>query len=179
MLRKIIAKLRNECNLNQLVKNGMKLGTGCSIARNAEIDNSHCWLIEIGNNVTITSKCILLAHDATTKRDLGYSKIGKIVIGDNVFIGVNSVVLPNTRIGENTIVGAGSVVKGKLEPNSVYVGCPARRVCSKEEFLENHKSQIESGECVFDESFTVRANISNEKKESMKQTLGDRIGYVE
>lgn len=178
MIRKILAKLRNDCNINKLVKNGLKMGSGCSVARNAEIDYSHCWLVEIGNNVTITSRCIILAHDASMKRDLGYTKIAKVKIGNNVFIGVNSVVMPGTVIGDNTIIGAGSVVCGKVEPNSVYVGSPARRVCSKEEFLTKHKKLMDNGN-VFDESYTTRQNVSAEKKEEMKSKLDCGVGYVE
>lgn len=51
-----------------------------------KLDDLFPWLITIGNNVTLTGVQVL-AHDASTKRALGYTKIGKIVIGDNVFIG--------------------------------------------------------------------------------------------
>lgn len=37
-------------------------------------DYSHCNLITIGNNITITPQAYLLAHDVSTKRDLGYTK---------------------------------------------------------------------------------------------------------
>lgn len=178
MFRKILAKIRGERNLDLLVKNGMKLGQNYSIANDAVIDGSHCWLIDIGDNVTITARCIILAHDASMKRDLGYAKIGNVKIGNNVFIGVNSVILPNSTIGENTIVGAGSVVCGELEANSVYVGCPARKVATKESFLEKHKSKID-GKCpVFGEEYTLRANISDELKADMKSKMGDMGGYV-
>lgn len=177
MIRKILAKLRNDCDINKLVKMGLKVGTGCSIARNAEIDYSHCWLIEIGNNVTITSKCIILAHDGSMKRDLDYTKIAKVKIGNNVFIGVNSVVMPGSIIGDNTIIGAGSVVCGKIESNSVYVGSPARRICSKEEFLQKHKSAMENSD-VFGDEYTLRCGVSDEMKQEMKEKLEGKVGYV-
>ena len=53
-----------------------------------------------------------------------------IVIGDNVFIGANCTILPGARIHSHVIVGAGAVVRGELEPNSVYAGVPARKVRS-------------------------------------------------
>ena len=178
LLKKIFSIIRRDCNLKKLKKMGLKIGEDCNISSNCEIDYSHCFLISIGNKVTITTKCIILAHDASMKRDLGYTKIGKVKIDDNVFIGVNSVVLPNTHIGENTIIGAGSVVCGEIKPNSVYVGAPARFVCTKEEFLNKHKKKM-TKDVTFDESWTVRKNVTNEQKEKMKEILEGRIGYVE
>ncbi|MEW6380566.1 MAG: acyltransferase [bacterium] len=51
-----------------------------------------------------------------------------VTIGNNVFIGANCIILPGTIIPDNTIVGAGSVVKGKLESNSIYGGVPCKRI---------------------------------------------------
>ena len=65
---------------------------------NSYIDSGFGWLITIGDNVTITNATIL-AHDASTKKSLGYTKVGRVDIGDNVFIGYGAIVLPNTRIG--------------------------------------------------------------------------------
>ena len=55
---------------------------------------------------------------------------GKIKVGDNVFIGINCTILPNTNIGNNCIVGAGSVVRGDFPDNSVIVGNPAKTIMS-------------------------------------------------
>lgn len=178
-LKKIVSKLRGNNDLEKLQKMGLVLGKNCSISPNAEIDYSHCWLIKIGNDVTITSHCIILAHDASTKRDLGYAKIGKVVIEDNVFIGVNSVILPNTCIGANTIIGAGSVVCGNIEANSVYAGVPAVKICDKQDFLNKHSDAIQNCAKVFDESYTIRKNISDAKKKEMLDKLDSGVGYVE
>ncbi|MFO8002072.1 MAG: hypothetical protein R6U46_12565 [Marinilabilia sp.] len=47
-------------------------------------------------------------------------------VGNNVCIGINVILLPNTEIGDNCIIGAGSVVKGKIPPDSVVFGNPAK-----------------------------------------------------
>ena len=49
-----------------------------------------------------------------------------VVIGKNVFVGCNSILLKGTRIGDNCVVGAGSVVSGTFEPGCVIAGNPAR-----------------------------------------------------
>lgn len=48
-----------------------------------------------------------------------------IIIGNNVWIGKNTLILPGTTIGNNVIIGANSMVKGVCLDNSVYAGCPA------------------------------------------------------
>lgn len=60
------------------------------------------------------------------KKILGYSRVGRIDIGNDVFIGASSIVLPNVKIGDKVIVGAGSIVTKDIPDNSVVVGksCP-------------------------------------------------------
>ena len=63
-------------------------------------------MLKIGNNVTIT--CVrILTHDARLKKTIGYTKVGQVYIGDNVFVGAGSIILPNVCIGNNCIIGAG------------------------------------------------------------------------
>ena len=63
----------------------------------------------------------VLAHDGSTKKILGYSKVGNVVIGNNVFVGYGSIILPNVRIGNNVIVGAGTIVSKDIPDNVVVV----------------------------------------------------------
>jgi len=66
---------------------------------------------------------------------------GKVVIGDNCFIGMNSIILKGTKIGNNCIVGAGSVLTGKEYPdNSVIVGNPAKVICTIDDYHEKRKA---------------------------------------
>lgn len=76
---------------------GAKIGEDVVLI-NCRIDDQFQYLLSIGNYVTITGATIL-THDASTKRALGFMKCGRIDIGDNVFIGDGSVILPNTKIG--------------------------------------------------------------------------------
>ena len=90
------------------------------------LDVSRPWLIEIGDNVTMAPRVHILAHDASTKKALGYSRIGLVNIGSNVFIGAESVVLPGVTIGDNVVIGAGSVVTKDIPSNVVAVGNPCK-----------------------------------------------------
>ena len=112
----------------------MKVGTDFNRQQGSYIDPTHCFLIEIGNNVTFSIRVTVLAHDASTKKSLGYTKIGRVVIGDNVFVGANATVLPNVIIGNNSVIGANSVVSKDVPENCVVAGNPARVICGLEEF---------------------------------------------
>lgn len=88
--------------------------------------------VTIGNDVRIAAHTVIIPanhkfHDVTVPiRRQGMSMKG-IVIEDDVWIGANVVVLDGTHIGHGCVIGAGSVVRGKLEPMGIYVGNPALR----------------------------------------------------
>ena len=107
--------------------------------KGCNIDANFPWLIEIGNNVTFASNVCLLAHDGSTKKLVGYSKVGKVSVGDNVFIGFGSIVMPNVRIGDGCVVGANSVVTRSLPNGVVAAGSPAKVLMTVEEFEERTK----------------------------------------
>lgn len=102
---------------------GAKIGKGCIIYTSLRnFDKFYTHMIKIGNNVTITKNVILLCHDMAK----GKQAIGHIKIGDNSFIGMNSIILPDVVIGRNTIIGAGSVVIKDVPASVIAAGNPAR-----------------------------------------------------
>ena len=104
---------------------GVKIGKNTMISLGAKIDTRRGSII-IGDNCTITWGSVILSHDAAASK-LGYaSSEGVTIIEDDVFIGVNSVVLPRVRIGAGSIIGSGSVVTKDIAPYSLAVGNPAR-----------------------------------------------------
>lgn len=98
-------------------------------------------LIKLHNNIMIAAGVRFVTHDASyvvlNKLGLGHfpEKVGCIEVMDNVFIGYNATILPNVRIGENCIIGASATVTSDLEPNGVYVGTPAKRIGSFEDYV--------------------------------------------
>lgn len=89
--------------------------------------------IEIGDYTNIGGNVKILDHDfhpieAEARKRNNMDMVGKkaIKIGENVFIGCNSIILKGTQIGDNSVVGAGSVVSGKFPGNVVIAGNPAK-----------------------------------------------------
>ena len=133
---------------NYLVSKGVKVGKGCIFydAGSQTLDVTRPCLLEIGDYVKITAGVTVLTHDysrSVLRRAYG-PVIGegrKTVIGNNVFIGINSIILMGTTIGDNVIVGAGSVVSGKVPSNCVVAGNPAVVIRTLEEHYEKRKEQ--------------------------------------
>lgn len=178
VLKEFIYRLRGEYTTEKLVKMGMTVGKNFGRLNGVILDPSHCWLIEIGNNVTMAPRVHILCHDASTKQFLGYTKIGRVTIGDNVFIGADTVVLPGVTIGNNVIIGANSTVTHDVPDGSVVVGSPAKILCSLDEYLSKEKARMENSIC-FGEEYTLRQNVSMEMRMQQKESLKGRIGYID
>jgi acetyltransferase-like isoleucine patch superfamily enzyme len=117
--------------IHYLRKLGVKIGENCIV--NSLDFSTEPFLIEIGNLVSIASDVKFITHDGSVrcfKSEVDGGIFGKIIIGNNVFIGTNSIIMLNTTIGNNCIVGAGSVVRGQFPDNSVIVGNPAKVILS-------------------------------------------------
>ena len=104
----------------------------------------HSELISIHNNVEIASGVRLVTHDAihgvlNVKYNTNEFKenIGCIEIMDHCFVGSNTVVLGNVRIGPNAIIGACSFVNHDVPEGTVYAGVPAKEVSSFDKLVEN------------------------------------------
>ena len=131
----------------RIIDGGGSVGDNVHIL-SSSIDMGEPYLLSIGNNVTITGVKIL-THDASTFKSLGYTKVGKVSIGSDVFIGYGTIILPNTTIGSKVIVGAGAVVAKDIPDNSVVAGNPGRIICTYDEYIEKNKKLLEQSP-VFD-----------------------------
>ena len=94
-----IAFKRDRLQLNNLMKRGLKVGKNVYIFENVEFDLGYPYLIEIGDNCRIAKNVLILAHDATTFKDLGVTRIAPVKILEGSFIGQNAIILPGVTIG--------------------------------------------------------------------------------
>ena len=172
-LRKVKIKIkqfiRGGGTVEELRKRGAVIGNDVEIWTD-KIDKGHAFLLQIGDRVTISDARILL-HDASTKRFIGYSKVGRVIIGNNVFIGADAIILPGVTIGNNVVVGAGAVVTSSVPDNCIVVGVPARVVANCSDFVEKNKKLLAQNP-VYE---TYWPNKSFEEKKTMRSELVNSI----
>lgn len=170
MIAYIIAFLRKQ-TIKQLRKRGAIIGENVSLLATS-IDVNTAFLIEIGDNTTITNATVL-AHDGSTKKYLGYTRIQKTIIGSNVFVGMGSIVLAGSHIGNNVIIGAGSVVKGVIPDNCVAMGNPARVISSIDDYLSMNNDVLENGVVVQ----KMCSQMTQDELTSLRDKLGEEQGF--
>lgn len=178
LLKEFVYRLRGEYTTERLISMGMIVGKNFKRLNGVILDPSHCWLIEIGDDVTMAPRVHILCHDASMKTFLNYTKIGRVTIGSNVFIGAESVVLPGVTIGNNVVIGAGSVVTHDVTDGMVAIGNPARVVCSLEQYLQKERTRMEESPC-YGEEYTLRKDVPMELRMKQKSELSGKIGYID
>jgi len=178
-IKKLYTKIqyqRRRKYIQGLVDKGLKLGKNVDIIDSFFFDPSHCFLISIGNNCTICPNVRIIAHDASTKKFLGYTKIGRIEIKDNCFIGDSVIILPGVEIGPNAIIGAGSVVTNNIPPNTVAAGNPAKIILSLQEYLDKIK-EIMAKKKVFSEGYFIE-RLDEAKRKEIFDSIGKTIAFI-
>lgn len=151
---------------------------GCEIGEGTRFVSPKHTLIDIGraNYITIGKNCCfsrgtVLAHDYSW-----YVLVGglgelcpdpgnKVVIGNNVFVGFEAVILPGVIVGDNAIIGARSVVTKNIPANTVWAGNPAKFICTIEDLAIKKKARF------FDDIYN-RANFLKERGELTIENMG-------
>lgn len=140
-------KASSQDYVNYLRSNGMVIGNNTVIysPNNCVIDQTRPWMIEIGDNVSITTGVTILTHGYDWSVFKGiYGDVlgsaGRVKIGNNVFIGMNSTILKGVTIGNNVVIGANSLINKNVPDNSVVVGNPQRIVCDIDSYLEKRRA---------------------------------------
>ena len=106
---------------------GIKMGKNAHVGANVTFDTIDPSYFEIGDNVVITMNCVLLMHYLKPLENGQLSwHVGKMKIGNNVFIGANSVIAKPVTIGSNVVIAAGSVVTKDIPSNCLVGGVPAK-----------------------------------------------------
>lgn len=159
-LRKVIYgyKCDSETYIAHLRNAGMRIGerVKCFEANKTFIDETRPFLIEIGDDVQITRGVTILTHGydwsvlkRVCREVLGSA--GRVKIGNNVFIGMNTMILKGVNIGNNVIIGAESLVNKDVPDNVVVAGNPARVICSIDQYYEKRKNmQLSEAQEIYD-----------------------------
>ncbi len=147
VVRYILNQIRAKLDPNGYVKSlGVKVGENVVFyAVRPGMFSTEPWLITIGSNVYITAGCQFITHDGGTlilrKEVPDLELTAPIEVGNDVYIGLNTTILPGVHIGNRVIIGAGSVVAKDIPSNSVAAGVPARVIKTVDEYLASAKER--------------------------------------
>ena len=130
---------------NYIVKKNIFQSVGDNFFFQPRVIPSDPKLVKFHNNVIVTSNVTFVTHDVF---HLGLNNLnqgeflynnGCIEIMDNVFIGCNTTILPDVKIGPNVVIGAGSVIVKDVPPNCVVAGNPAQIIGSFNDYVNKRK----------------------------------------
>lgn len=134
-LKNIIFRIKLHFGNSAYQANLYRNHLGVKIGKNIRLTGIPTWssepyLIEIGDNVTITQNVVFHTHDGGVglfRKELpGINIFGKIIIGNNVFVGSNSIFMPGVTVGNNVVIAAGSIITKDVPDNVVIGGIPAK-----------------------------------------------------
>jgi maltose O-acetyltransferase len=179
LARKQLLRLRGELSQEVLRKRGLQVGTNVYVGERTRFDSGFLWLISVGDNTTISADVGILAHDAATKKGIGYTKIAAVSIGANVYIGARAIILPGVTIGDGAIVGAGSVVRHDVPSGTVVAGNPARSIGQVDQLVERNRRLVDTRPCYPAQGWTYERGITAERQERMLAALQDGPGFIE
>lgn len=153
ILPRALTTISRRYELLRARRTGMTVGENTRFVGN-QYFGSEPYLISIGRDCLITNGVNFITHDGGIQvpfiRDgmevsaiYGRKSIfGTIRIGDNCFIGVGAIILPDTEVCANSIIGAGSVVRGRFEEGSVIAGNPGRAVSTVSRYFEKNRPNV-------------------------------------
>lgn len=126
-------------------KLGVRIGEHCQILADPQVAfGTEPWLIKLGNHVDVTSNVCFLNHEGAMwcarwiDKKYEYDDLFlPTIVGDNVMIGVGSLIMPGVHIGNNVIIGGHSVVTKDVPDGAVVAGVPAKQISTVENFMKN------------------------------------------
>jgi acetyltransferase-like isoleucine patch superfamily enzyme len=176
--RRAIDRLRGEPSIERMVAAGLQLGVGTHIAHPIYFDRLHPWLIAIDDHVTLGPYVAIITHDASLAHHTGQTRIGRVVIGKRVNVGVGAILLPGTNIGEDSVVGAGAVVNGEIPRGSLVVGNPAT-VSPLKAVVAWHRVSAARAPTWPHDGWTISSGITEARKREQREALADGAsGFV-
>lgn len=98
--------------------------------------------IHFGSNIELGPGVKIISSNHNINNFRNQIESNPIKIGNNVWVGANTVILPSVKIGDNVVIGAGSIVVKDIPSNSIAVGNPCKVVKIKDEYLEDFSTII-------------------------------------
>jgi hypothetical protein len=139
---------RRRAAIDRLCAQGMRVGKLVVIMNDVVFDAAYPWLIEIEDGCRISADVRILAHDATPFRDLGVTRLGRVRLLRDTFIGERAIILPGVTIGPRAMVAAGSLVSRDVGPGVLVSGNPARVYGQFDDYLARIAAEVGTSKLV-------------------------------
>lgn len=144
---KIISNIRNRIVKFFMSPEKYAKFIGVNIGTNNFIPDKNCWssepyLITVGSNCQITTGVRIFTHgggNVARNKYPDFDVFGKVIIGDWVYIGTNSLIMPGIKIGDGALIAAGSVVTKSIPPKVVVGGNPARILSTVDDYIRHNE----------------------------------------
>jgi maltose O-acetyltransferase len=176
--RRVMRRLHRTPDIERLRANGLRIGRDVFIGGGTFLDPDFCFLIEIGDETTISIDVFILAHDASTRREIGFSRVAPVRIGSGVFVGARAMILPGITIGDGAVVAAASVVTRDVAPGDIVAGNPARPLARTDAYLETHRRRLAERPNWEREGHTNATGITPENRDAMRRALDGGEAYI-
>lgn len=180
-LKAALKALRGHSDLNYLRVTGLNHGERFYVGADVLIDSGHRHLITIGDDVTISDRVHILAHDASTKQALGFTRIAPVTIGNRVFVGAGVIILPGVTIGDDVIIGAGSIVTRNIPAGTVAHGAPATVQGDTATFVQRRQAEMDASPSWDSPEWIAGRGLTPERANQMRESLTDSptgFGYL-
>jgi acetyltransferase-like isoleucine patch superfamily enzyme len=106
------------------------------LVSNTRIDGLIPNAVEVGENLISAVGSWILSHDSSLINHINKVAVRKTIVGNNVFIGLNAIIMPGVNVGDGAIIGAGSVVTKDVKSYTVVGGNPAKFICTVEDYIK-------------------------------------------
>lgn len=125
---------------------GVRIGAGSRLSPGVDF-GSEPYLVSIGRDCQITSDCQFVTHGGidVLRGQQGWENadlFDLISVGDNVYIGMRSIILPGAVIGDDVLIGAGSVVSGNIPSGVVAAGVPCGPIKTLAQYQEDVRPKV-------------------------------------
>ena len=157
-----------------LEKRGATIGAGTRLNCSTDSFGTEPYLIKCGKDCLFANGVHFYTHDGGIKvlntlnmfDGKRMEKFGAIVVGDNVYIGSETLIMPGVTIGDNCIIAAGAVVTHDVPSNTVWGGVPAKQIKSLDDYYQSTLEKIGGGGVHCFEGYSMHS-----KKEHLIRTL--------
>lgn len=158
-------KRSSESYINYLRRQGVQIGKNTIIQspKTSEIDITRPSLVTIGENCFFNNYFELLTHDWVSQVFIhsGRNVVNsseRVIIGNNVSCGRHVLILKGVTIGDNVFIGANSIVTKSIPSNTIAIGIPARVIMTLDEYY--NKCQKESEQRAFDYARSIKERFN-------------------